>query len=508
MMNVLASINTKTIWTEIFGDKDTIDFWRDRFMPRWLPLLLGLGLGILTANLIVDRVLYLALLVVFGVPILVLLVRYQFAALIIWIAVLPYFVATPTMVERYIFWVLYRGMLPLALILIVIAHLMGLPRRRWAQFGRAELAMFIFLGLTLINVYMVGDKSNRDLTKLYDQIIVPFCLYWYVRLLAPNRKDLERLLWAGLFTLIFQCIIGLLSWFAPQTLPPQWLGLEGERTVGTLRNVAVYTSTLLFLALLVFQYGMNTTRRRLKGFFIFVFGLAYFCIFFSFSRGSWLGGSVVLIGLLIMYPRTVLGVTVVVTLITTVLGGSVLAGEMAWAYERLNNQDTANGRIIQNMASYRMISAKPWFGWGYDDYDTYSRRFKTRVDDIAMTNYRSTSHNTYLTIMSELGIPAFLLYMVPPLWWLMLTFKAWRNVPARGFAGRKLLIMLWLLLLHVFIVTNFMDMIRFHPFGTCIWWFALALIASRVQAYLKPKDIDAPQWAYHNLTFTSPSANR
>jgi hypothetical protein len=56
--------------------------------------------------------------------------------------------------------------------------------------------------------------------------------------------------------------------------------------------------------------------------------------------------------------------------------------------------------------------------------------------------------------------------------------------------------MLWLLMLHIFVVTNFMDMIRFHPFGTCIWWMTLALIASMIQPYLKPGDIDAPRWVY------------
>jgi O-antigen ligase len=191
----------------------------------------------------------------------------------------------------------------------------------------------------------------------------------------------------------------------------------------------------------------------------------------------------------------VLGVIIVVTAITITLGNSVLASEMAWAWERFNNEDTANSRIIQNMASYRMIAAKPLTGWGYDDYNTYSIGFKTRVGDIPLTGTKSTSHNTYLTLMAELGLPTFLFYFFPVIWSLILTPKAWRNLPKNGFWSRRLLILLWLVILHIFIVTNFMDMIRFHPFGTCLWWMTLALISTVIHSALGSDATNVPQWA-------------
>jgi hypothetical protein len=53
-------------------------------------------------------------------------------------------------------------------------------------------------------------------------------------------------------------------------------------------------------------------------------------------------------------------------------------------------------------------------------------------------------------------------------------------LPRQGFWSVSLLALLWLLILDHFIVSNFMDMIRFNWFGTTIYWMALALIATLV----------------------------
>lgn len=498
------SLKKNEVVAQVFGDKGADFFWQQYFLPKWLPLILGFGLGIFIAALVVDGDWYLAIPIVLAVPAVILFVRYPFFAIFLWILFVPYFIVSPTMAERYIFWILYRAMLPTVLLLMLLSHMTGVRKLRPVQLGRAELAMVIFLGLTLVNIFMIGSDTKKDFINFYENLFIPFCLYWLIRLAPPSKRDLRLLLWAVFPALIFQCAIGLLTWFTPEMLPDKWLGLEGARTVGTVRNVAVYTSFLLFLGLLLFHYAVSSATRWLKPILIVTFGLALFCVFFSFSRGSWLGELLVVVGLLFLYPRVILSTVATVLVITLVLGNSILASQINWAMERLNDEDTANGRIIGNTASMRMIESKPLSGWGWGNYDLYNVSFKSRVGDIAIDT-KGTSHNTYLTIMAELGIPAFLVYMFPVGWWLYLSLKVWRRMPPRTFLGSRLLIMFWLLMLHIFVVTNFMDMIRFHPFGTCIWWMTLALIASMVQGYLKPGDIGAPKWAYEAVQNARPS---
>ena len=141
-----------------------------------------------------------------------------------------------------------------------------------------------------------------------------------------------------------------------------------------------------------------------------------------------------------------------------------------------------------------MIEARPLRGWGFYEYDRYDFQFYSRVGDIPVT-HDGTSHNTYLTIMAELGVVAFTFYVFPVLWWLLLSIKVVRKLPRSGFWSWRLLVVLWFAMLHIFIVSNLMDMIRFHYFGTTLWWMALGFIANIVYPQLKPGDLGLPSWA-------------
>ena len=226
---------------------------------------------------------------------------------------------------------------------------------------------------------------------------------------------------------------------------------------------------------------------------LLTFGLVMYCVFMSFSRGSWVGGSIFLVGLMFLYPKPVIRLTIVVFLVVYFLSSSVLADQVAWAYERATGtaaRGTAESRLITNNASISMIAAKPVFGWGFGNYDRYDRRFQKRVGDVPVRN-DMTSHNTYLSIMAEMGLIGFLFYIFPLVWWFLLSMKFWRRLPRDGFWSRRLLVMLWLLLLHMAIVNTVMDMVRFHLFGTTIWWIALALIGNMVHPYLETGGVGA-----------------
>jgi O-antigen ligase len=291
-----------------------------------------------------------------------------------------------------------------------------------------------------------------------------------------------------------QSVIGLIGWFRPWLLPVQWLGREGERVVGTFGNPAVFTSTLVFMALLMLQHARQRTGGIRRGLLMFGVSLAFVSVFFSFSRGSWLGGVLVWVGLIFVYPRMMLRFTSL-----ALIGGSLVAivllpSQLTYAGQRLENETTAEGRLLQAVTQIKMIRAKPLSGWGFFNYDHFDEQFKGRVGNFAVRYQDQTSHNTFLLIITELGFPGLLLYLFPAFWWLLLTRKVWRRLPEHGFRSWHLLAILWLLMLDHFTVNNFMEMIQSYPLGTTIWWLALGLIASLVYPYLKPSDLGAPQW--------------
>lgn len=470
--------------------------WLDtRHMPDWLPVLLGLSFGIAAALLIVNG-LWIALVPLAAlVPATILFLRYPFVAVILWVLVFPYFVATPNDAFRIMYWLLHRLMIPAALVVVLFSDWLGLREHKPVRFGRAELCMLIFLLLALANITLLTPSPTQILIRFFDRLFVPFCMYWLVRLIAPTGRDLTRLAWAGLITLIAEVIIGLLGWFAPQMLPEQWLNRIGERTVGTFGNPAVYTSTLIFLALICLQSGMQSRSHGLRTLSLWALGLAYLGVFFSFSRGSWLGAVLVWLGLFFVYSSAIRRWSAVILAGGLLLAFTAFAQELQWASTRLEDQDTAQGRVLGAATAFNMIESRPWLGWGFDTYDLYDEQFKTRVGELAVRD-EQTSHNTYLLFIAEMGGVSLFFYMFPACWWLLMTRKVWRRLPESGMLSRQLVVMLWLLLLDHFTVSNFMDMIQSNLFGTTIWWLALGLLASVVNAQLEPGRIEAPQWTY------------
>lgn len=472
--------------------------WLDaRHVPDWLPVLLGVSFGVGAALLIVNGLWILLVPLSALVPATILFLRYPFVAVILWILVFPYFVATPNDAFRIIYWLLHRMMIPAALVIVIFSDWLGLSNRQPVRFGRAELCMLIFLLLALANITLLTPRPTQILIRFYDRLFVPFCMYWLVRLIAPTARDLRRLAWAGLITLIVEAIIGLLGWFAPQALPEQWLNRIGERTVGTFGNPAVYTSTQIFLALIFLQYGLQSRSRGLRSLALWALGLAYLSTFFSFSRGSWLGAALVWLGLLLVYPAAIRLWTAAVLAAGFLLVSTAFVQELEWAFTRLEDQDTAQGRVLGAATAFNMIESKPWLGWGFDTYDLYDEEYKTRVADFAVREHQ-TSHNTYLLFVAEMGGMSLFFYLFPALWWLLLSRKVRRRLPRSGLLSWQLVAMLWLLLLDHFTVSNFMDMIQSNLFGTTIWWLALGLIASVVHSQLEPGLIEAPQWTYQS----------
>ena len=144
-----------------------------------------------------------------------------------------------------------------------------------------------------------------------------------------------------------------------------------------------------------------------------------------------MAGLVVVSALLLIYFKATFRMIITVLIVMAILAGGIMAGQIAWANERLQNEDTALDRLVMYHTSWQMIKAKPFFGWGYETYDRYDQQFHTRVANHVIKDL--ASHNTYLTVLAERGVIGFLFYYFPLFWWLLLTFRVWPRMPKEGF---------------------------------------------------------------------------
>lgn len=469
--------------------------WNMDFLAAGIPLLLGGMLGLLVVFLIIRGSWLIALGILCIVPAGMLINHYPLVAMIAWFVAMP-FLPYETVSSR-VFWLVHRALIPLAMGLAVLARALRIKEYKPVKMGWAELSMVMCLVVAGVSVLTTRGDPLLYLYELYDRMFVPFAAYWLIRILRPGEQDMKRFVLPMLFVCIAEILIGFWARYAPQTLPPIWdISRMGTRMSGTFTNPTPYAYTLIVCMLFIFQEAMNRKPGIVRWFLILVFSLGLFCIFLTFTRGCWLAATPVLLGLLILYPRTMFALLMTTIVVGGILSTTVLVDEVQFALERLVVQETVDSRIVLAHAGRQMFYAKPFLGWGFGNYDRYDWKFMERVGNAAPTDWdisKGTSHNTYLTILAETGIVGFFLQFFPVIWWFRWTIKVFPRLPREGFWSRRLLVMIWLSIVFYLIATQVIGA-RFFWYSIGTLWFSLGLVANMVQAYLRPEDFGVPDW--------------
>ena len=479
---------------EIINEKPEMNTGRTKPAqdPRFnvlLLVLLGLLLAVIAAYLISQGNWVIAASVVILIPSAFLLNGQPFLGVILWLMVMPFVSVFPRSDLAY--WMFYRIMPPALLGLAVLSRILKVRTHPPARIGPPELAMGLLALMVPGLITLLQTDGNRALIRFGDRMIIPFCMYLVVRLTAPRKNEFIHLQWVALFIALSQSIIGLVSWVAPQVLPQTWHYLNGLRTTGSLKDPDLYALILTFSAILLLHAAVNQKTGFIRLILFVATGLCAIFAFLSLERAAWLGGVLVTIGLVFLYPKTMFRLLIVGAIVMAVLGTGILSSHVALSIERFSEANPVYDRLVVFDAMSQMIQIKPVWGWGYETLDQNIDQFYRRVGDATIVNRLLTSHNTYLTILTELGLVGFLLYVFPVVWWFVLSIRIWWRIPKEGFWSRSLLGSLWLMMLFNFTVSNFMDM-RWFEIGLTLWWLTLGLIANMVYPYLKNRDIKLP----------------
>lgn len=460
-------------------------------------LAIALAAAVIVASVVVGYLVGAGLGLVAGVLLLALplanwLLRRPAAAVALWLLITPFVVATDGGGLRKVYWLSHRLLPVLALAIVVLAVVARinperLPRLRWPEFAMAAYVVISFL-----SVLHTSNDAVATSYQLYDRVVVPMVLYLIVRLARPDDSQLRRVVAVFVFLLLSQTLIGLLGWVAPDFLPSAWQGWTparsrlGTRTVGSLRHPNVYGTTVLIAGLFLLHFVL--TRRSRSGrqpVLVPTFGLALVMAFMTYSRATWLAAIVVVLGVVVTYPRFGLRFLVVAGLtVLALLSSNLMAEQVQFAQNRFRSQaseHSALSRLPVIHASLQMAQARPLLGWGYGNFDRFSPEFQGRVGTFIVPDREHASHNLYLTILAEQGVVGLFLYVGPVVYWLLASRAAWGRLPAHGLISRKLLMVLWLALASHVIVNNYSNMRVVYGLG--LWWLILGMIASVVSRY-------------------------
>jgi hypothetical protein len=187
---------------------------------------------------------------------------------------------------------------------------------------------------------------------------------------------------------------------------------SGSRITGTIATPNAFAATMASFVLQ--PIGLLFSRNRVSK--IAIGGLVIltgFAILATKSRGVWLSSTIVF-GYLIFallrsrYSTTRSGFGV----LWIALSLGIIAFATPGVIDRLTEDDrgSTESRSYMNQIAYNMIEAKPWFGFGWDNYTLYFEAY----DDTAIKHSEAFPfivHNGYAYTAAEYGLPALLLVL-------------------------------------------------------------------------------------------------
>ncbi len=143
---------------------------------RLLLGLLGLGLCVVVAYLVVADMWMFAVVMVAALPIFVLLHRYPLTGLFVWLLLGEFLVATNGGTIRKIYWLIHRALPLITIGIIFLSYMLRIHKRRLPRLGGAELFMAGYLVATQLSVIYLSSDVMANSFYIYDRIFVPMCL--------------------------------------------------------------------------------------------------------------------------------------------------------------------------------------------------------------------------------------------------------------------------------------------------------------------------------------------
>ncbi|MAE69473.1 MAG: hypothetical protein CME06_03270 [Gemmatimonadetes bacterium] len=306
-------------------------------------------------------------------------------------------------------------------IVALVANLAQVVRRDHLRVERADLingALLLFVVVRTLSAAWSPLSLSKAFLPIVDSVWIPYLLYRLTLAGIQRPEGVDRFLRVLLVIVIVGGALGLIESVlrldkvifsylgAPRTDYIVWTTDGIRRAAGPYLNPAIY-GLQLGLGMLIALHRVRSTSQKEGSMLTFAFCLI--CVFACFTRGSWLG---VLVGHLLFLALTGDWKLLRPMLLVAVLAGFATVFASMEQHEllaqRMGNEGTATTRLALADRGLQMIAAKPMLGRGVGGYEAAHHSFGSAFGDPDGVS----SHNTYLTVAVDSGLPALFLLLL------------------------------------------------------------------------------------------------
>jgi len=346
--------------------------------------------------------------------------------------------------------------------LLLMAVLASFVVSRWraggfhSRLNAVDVVTLSFLGVVCVSTFMNDWHAVRPgippiVPRLINGFIIPCMLYAMGRYTNPDERSYRWFYFAfagfGVYLAVtaFCEIAGAWSYVFPRYISDSSLGIHFGRARGPfLQSVrlGIYLTAGLAAVWVPLIWQRNRGRPGL------LLGLVFSCLiiaahYVTYTRSVWLGLAigtlvVILFTFELKWKRVCLvGVAFALLVAAPMLSGSLV--EFKREYSAVETRQSTEMRSVFAVVSWEMFKDQPLTGHGFGQFPIKNLPYlNDRSYGFSLQTIRGyIHHNTFLSILVELGLVGFVLYLWMLAAWAYAARKVWRDDQqpewARGF---------------------------------------------------------------------------
>ena len=284
-------------------------------------------------------------------------------------------------------------------------------------------AAYVAYALTSIAVTspVIEPTLYRSMEVVFLNVVLGPCLYYFL-VVGPGRAVETPKLF--LILMVGACVQGPLAIVEKGTGWNLWGYHAWSNADGGLRAVSTFSNPALLGAYLGIGVVIAVTiltwggPRRLHRLAIVTLALCIPALLATLTRGPIVATTLAVLLVLVLGRRRLLGVALIACAVLALLVAWPHIRSAAIYQQRASNIETVLVREQIQRVSLALWREKPVLGWGFGSYD----RVKSSADfpyvpgvsgNIYLYARENTSHDTYLTVLVELGLVGLLALLGP-----------------------------------------------------------------------------------------------
>jgi len=368
--------------------------------------------------------------------------------------------------------------------------------------------LLLLLGGILAASFLLGGAafdettSKKWLGTLLNFTFYPFSAYFFVRAFPYRKEFVVGVLKVICFLGIYLAITGMFEHYQPLNalvwpgyIMDPGLGSHFGRSRGPfMESVAMgRVLTMAFACWLVLRLEGGPFLRKVA---MFSIPVTMASVYFTNTRGPWVGFALIcLIFVVFKTPvrRTVCWLTVCIVIVASAgITHKFALGENNLFLAR---QGTVTDRVVTWLVSGRMIEANPLLGIGFGRFNVEWPNYYKEFQGFDFTGFDG-SHNTFLTMAGEVGLPTFGLSLLMAFLMWRRCFRVYRQLDP-GLTFERTFVVMVMGILSLYLFTGWFSDLRWNTLQNTLMFLLLGVVAAMRRDILSseslpPVDLEQP----------------